>query len=193
MAELDFYMKQCTAETIVLDFLLKEGFVFTPSKLYPDKKALYLNNFDSVKEAAYQVGYLYLTHPSITKYDFVLKDIIKENKEYFYIMDKYGGPYLDLYFPKQYEENNVLNYSAGSIGAFNIYYQQDGENIRELDTTNLKEAYRKVCNHVRKHTIVIKTIKGRTYRITEELLENARKGEAILNGFSEESLKNLFS
>ena len=190
MAELDFFIAPEKAESLIIKHLLFEGYAFVPAMLYPSNKIIILNEFSELIEFAKMERHFYVTHPNFTKHEFLLRKINKNGLDCFYIVDKFGGPYLEIFLPVQYFENNILHYSSGFIAKFNKYYlPKNGDNIL-IGDNGASKAYKDICGHIIKNTILIRNLSKRAFRISKEVIHDIKNG-AKLAGFSDQQLQEI--
>lgn len=154
MPELGFYFD----DSDLNDFAkrcLTEGAYFVPDHIYTDEKFDKITTFSKFRECRINgTNLFFILHNSYEDCPFELRPIVKNEVTGFYILQKNGGPTIDLFCPSSFDKNGTDVIAPGFVAFHSSYWNTTTrEEVRAPES--IKLWYR----------MLTKTIKERSMKI----------------------------
>lgn len=168
MAEKSFYINDSDRADL-FDFIKSNKGIFIPNRSYKT------NNYTCIEKSSellHSIENITVRYFIISEF-FTYEPIILEQNEFlsetaFSIIQRKGGPYINLAFYRGFAEDANVKYKRMDIH-FYPYYIHHNSHEEFQATPNLKEYYNIIVDFLKKRT-QIKTINGKKYSIGNNII-----------------------
>ena len=165
MPQIDFYLNIEEKHNLVKFIIGNNGFLI-PSLHYDEPNYDIIKDIIDYKYFASENSLFFILHDSFLKYPFRFDNFEKDNKKIFYLMQRYGGPYIDFYSSGLIEGNFI---GSGYIGHYPSFYND--EDLSFNPPKELLEFYKAIIKYIKSITLPYKTQK-RKYLIGRKLIQD---------------------
>ena len=179
MAELDFILIN-NEQAKLIDYLLELKAMFIPSLDYERPEFLELINREEIEKTINSLdlnGPIFLLWENISRYPLEFDSITKEGKKIYYLMQRYGGPYIDFGPCKIFVEGKDKFITSGSIGHYAKYWIEElDDNIKVSE--EIKSKYKEITKFIKTMTKRVKSKSGiRYYWVGREAIKMLQNSE----------------
>lgn len=185
MAQIDFFIDD-VLEKKLIEYLFSLDFEFIPSIDSEIENYNVVNSFEEFDLWSKKTRQFYLINKNFTTKPLVVKNFVRDEVTFFYISQRYGGPYIDFFLPATFNEDST-EISSGFIGIYSSYYGIN--DIQSVDILN--SYYRKISNFIKKNTVKFSLKIKRTYWVSQSIIDLIEQGKAELVGVPSEDISIL--
>jgi hypothetical protein len=180
MAEMNFIFNLKEREDFV-KFCFEQAFSIIPDIGYEDNSYYLIKNIEHYHEYMNESVRFFITCDKYQAYPLEMGSYKKDDKNIYYIMQRYGGPSIDFYTPF-FAEKKYNKIGPGLISVYPFYYHY---NEKLIPNNELKKAYNLLISYISKRSKKVK-IGKKNYWIginTIERVKEATLGFIEMEGF----------
>jgi hypothetical protein len=182
MPEIDFFSDDRDENTLV-QFIMDQGFYFVPDVSYDFPDYNQFRDWDSYQANRLSTPRFYLLHRDVPVSPLLMHQIRQGWRAGKYaLLDREGGPVLDLCCGNAYEKNGFRWLPTCSLSYHPTYVNSDTGQF-EKTPKKLRSKYRDIANYIKQHGTMIeqKCIGGgtRSYWIMEHARNALRQGSKL--------------
>lgn len=173
MAQLDFYFSIEEKNKLVELVFEKKGVIAVDSD-YLSPCYTILKNMHEYRDFAESNNIFYILHEDYVKYPLQFSTFNRDNQTFYYINQKYGGPYIDIYTTGLLENNRI---ETSNIHYYPYYYVDKETQINP--THELLDFYNSLTKFIRKNSLPYK-MTVRKYWIGKQLIQDVINDKVVL-------------
>lgn len=185
MPQIDFYLNIEEKYNLVKFILDNKGFLIA-SLQYDEPRYDIIKNIADYSSFASENSMFFILHDSYMKYPLRFDYFEKGNKKKFFIMQRYGGPYIDFYSSGQIKGDFI---GSGDIGHYPYFYNNDNRSFSP--PVELLEFYRTIAKYIKSITLPYKRQK-RKYFIGKTLIQEVITNKINLIDITKEDILSQF-
>ncbi len=169
---------------MLVNYVFKQGAKLIIDKHYSTPGYTFIDNIEEFASYFFESSMFFIVHDDFFRTPLEVR--MQQEKKFFYIMQRYGGPYIDFYAPGNFNKKVI---GQGFIGHYKSYYNIDGKN-EQVVSPELKAFYKKIKSYIRKirHTDI--KLKNTNIILGKGAFEEVQNG-AILIGCSPNKIKEF--
>ncbi len=188
MPEYEFILDK-TEVSKLIESILNTRARFIPFLCYETPKPKILKSLEEVSNIANSkslAGPIFIIWDDVSVYPLEFVDIIKEDKKYYFLNQRHGGPYMELYLSNKIISKNTDNgIRSGAISYYKSFYI--GENYSVIGIPEkIKIIFKELSKFIRSISIKMKTEKAnRIYWIGKGVVDAIHRGDTTWEAISE--------
>lgn len=181
MPQIDFYLnieEKCN----LIELILENNGILIPELNYDSPEYHIIHDINEYNDFTMENSLFFILLKSYMKYPLKFDYFEKDNQKKFYIMQRYGGPYIDFYSSGSIEGNFI---GSGAISYYPYFY--DDKNLSFYPPIELIEFYKTITKYIKSITLPYKTQK-RKYLIGKKLIQEVITNKTNLIDITKEDL-----
>jgi hypothetical protein len=176
MAQLDIFLSEVDLESL-LALALSRGAVLVPDTRYATDKYDEIADLAPMRRFRPAVKLFFILHQSYLVTPLEMRQTRSEENSAWYIMQRNGGPTIDIFCPGQKESGDRRIIGQGYVGYYPTFWNpRTGRN--ETASPALKAYYALLTKHIRTHAARV-ALPKRTFWIGLDALRLARLGWSL--------------
>ena len=189
MAELDFLLNS-QDQRLLLGFIFEQGARLVPDLWYDRPEYRELSTPDEALDIRPSLsGPIFLTWENISRHPLVFSEVVREEGTFYFLCQKHGGPYLDLFTCNETLTREGIELGTGFIAYYTEYWVLESNGrIMKPDAPAyslpipdaLKEKYRLISKFIRSMCVRLSARGiGRHYWVGCDTLEMLQAREIV--------------
>lgn len=177
MAEIEFF---AIPEEIVelVQWLLDRHCEFIPDLHYEFSSFNRIAELPTLQSLAKSTPQFYVVREDLIESPLKMREVTTDDKHFFYIEQRTGGPTLDLYWGRQFERDGLMHLSATELSYYS-WHQSSSSGKRETPSKALRDLYSEFARTVRASRRKIKPGK-REFWISPNVEKLVRAGSVLV-------------
>ena len=172
MAQLDFLMVGNEINSF-LAHLIDLKCKFIPDSFYESKEFQILKDVNSIISNSLSNRLFLVINEVYSKHPLEMREVNRIEGSRYYVVQRSGGPTIDLFLPKIIQDEGSQFLSSGFIAIFPYIYTLDNQKIKA--SPELKGFYSRIESYIKKGAYKLKT-KHRTYYTSKNALDEIKAG-----------------
>lgn len=172
MAQLDFLMVGNEINSF-LSHLIDLKCKFIPDSFYESTEFQILKDVNSIMDNSLSNRLFFVINEVYSKHPLEMREVNRVEGLRYYVVQRSGGPTIDLFLPKIIQDEGNQFLSSGFIAIFPYIHSINNDKIKA--SPELKDFYAKIEAYVKKGACKLKT-KHRTYYTSKSALDEIKAG-----------------